>query len=243
MSEYIVGRNSVLEALKAGRALNRVLLAEGIDQAFSRQVTALCREKQVPFVFLDKSKLSRLAGENHGGVAADTAATAYVELEDLLEAAAKKEHPPLLLILDGLEDPHNLGAVMRSALCAGADGIIIPKRRAVPLNQTVAKVAAGAAEHLPVARVANLVQTARRLKKEGFWLAAADMDGKPCWQTDLTGPLVLVLGGEGHGISPLLKKECDLVVGIPIMGPISSLNVSAAAAVLLFEVVRQKQNP
>ncbi len=243
MSDYLWGRNSVLEALKAGRPVNRLWLASGLEPGFARQVTELCLQKGIPFDRVDKSFLTKLAGPDHRGVVAQVAAQAYVEVADLLAAARAKGEPPLLVMLAAVEDPHNLGAILRSAYCAGAHGVIIPKRRAASLNGTVAKVAQGAAEHLPVARVANLVQTAQELQKEGLWLVAGDMEGVPYWQVDFSGPLALILGGEGQGIPPLLRKTCDWVASIPLRGQLTSLNVSAAAAVLLYEAVRCRLAP
>ncbi|MCL2818051.1 MAG: 23S rRNA (guanosine(2251)-2'-O)-methyltransferase RlmB [Clostridiales bacterium] len=240
MSEMICGKNSVLEALKGGRAVSRVFLAQGIDKAFVRQVIDLCREKGVPYLEIPRQQLERLAGEDNRGVAAEVAAAEYAEIADILRAAAEKGEPPLVLILAEVEDPHNLGAVMRTALCAGAHGIIIPKRRSATLNQTVAKVAAGAAGILPVARVPNLVRALEELQEAGLWAVAADMRGAPLWEVDISGPLAIVLGGEGAGIAPLLLSKCDFKASIPMSGPISSLNVSAAAAVFLFEAARRR---
>ncbi|MCL2677793.1 MAG: 23S rRNA (guanosine(2251)-2'-O)-methyltransferase RlmB [Clostridiales bacterium] len=241
MNEMICGKNSVLEALKGGRAVSRVFLAQGIDRAFVRQVIELCREKGVPYLKIPRPQLEKLAGADNRGVAAEIAAAEYVETADILRAAKEKGEPPLLLILAEVEDPHNLGAVMRTALCAGAHGIIIPKRRSATLNQTVAKVSAGAVEHLPVARVANLVAAVAELQEAGLWVVAADMRGAPLWEVDLTGPLAIVLGGEGAGIAPLLLSKCDFKASIPMRGPLSSLNVSAAAAVFLYEAARRRR--
>lgn len=240
-SEVICGKNSVLEALRSSRQINQVLLAEGLEPAFANQVIELCRAKAVPYKFAGRNQLEKTAGPDNRGVVAEVAAASYVEISEMLAAARAEGQAPLLVILDGVEDPHNLGAVIRTALCAGAHGLIIPKRNAVSLNQTVSKVSAGAIEHLPVARVSNLVQTVEELKKEGLWVVAADMDGQRLWDVDMSGPLVIVLGGEGRGISPLLRSHCDFVASIPLMGAVSSLNVSAAAAVMLYEALRRRQ--
>lgn len=239
--EVICGKNSVLEALRSSRQINQVLLAEGLEPAFASQVTELCRAKAVPFKFVGRNQLIKIAGEDNRGVVAEVAAASYVEVSEMLDAARAAGQAPLLVILDGVEDPHNLGAVIRTALCAGAHGLIIPKRNAVSLNQTVSKVSAGAVEYLPVARVSNLVQIVDELKKEGLWAVAADMDGQSLWNIDMSGPLVIILGGEGRGISPLLRSHCDFVASIPLMGAVSSLNVSAAAAVMLYEALRRRQ--
>lgn len=236
----VCGRNAVLELLKSGQAVNRVLLAEGNAPAFSAAVFKLCQERGVPCRKLPKQQLTRLAGPEHHGIAACAAAMEYASLESLLAAAEAAGEPPFLVMLDGVEDPQNLGAVIRSALVAGCHGLIIPRHRAAALNATVLRASAGAAAHLPVARVANLNQALAMLQEAGCWAVAADMDGEPMWQTDLRGPLVLVLGSEGAGVSPLLKRNCDRVAAIPMRSGLGSLNVSAAAAVLLYEALRQR---
>lgn len=238
--DIICGRNAVLEMLRSEQSINKVWLAEGIEASFSGAVFSLCKQRGVPCHQLPKHKLERLAGAGNQGVAAELAAFSYVEIDDLLAAAAARGEEPFFVLLDGVEDPHNLGAVMRSALSAGAQGLIIGRHRAAQVNQTVIKTSAGAAAYLPVARVANLNQALQQLQQAGCWAVAADMDGQPYYQANLTGPVVLVLGSEGQGIAPLLKKNCDFVVSMPMRGEVSSLNVSAAAAVLLYEVVRQR---
>ncbi|MBR2782605.1 MAG: 23S rRNA (guanosine(2251)-2'-O)-methyltransferase RlmB [Firmicutes bacterium] len=239
-TELLCGRNAVLEALKSGRSVNKVWLADNNDPAFAGAVFRLCQQAGVPCHKLPRTKLDRLAGPDHRGVAAELAALAYAELEDILQQAADRGEQPFVILLDQVEDPHNLGAVIRTALCAGAHGVVVPKRRAAALNQTVVKTSAGAANYLPVARVANLNQALDRLKQAGCWAVAADMDGQPMWDCDLTGPMALVLGGEGAGVSPLLKKNCDLVAAIPMQGSLGSLNVSNAGAVLMYEILRQR---
>ena len=240
MSEIICGKNNVLEALKSGREINRVLLAQGLDYGFVSGIKQLCRDNGVVCMDVPKQKLEKLAGADNRGVVAELAAVDYAEVEDILALAAERGEPPFVILLDDVEDPHNLGAVIRTALCAGAHGVVIPKRRAAALNQTVSRVSSGAVEYLPVARVANLPQTVEKLKKAGVWVAAADMKGKPLWQSDLSGPIALVMGSEGKGISPLLLSLCDFTVSIPMKGQLDSLNVSAAAAVLLYEVARTR---
>ena len=238
--EILCGRNAVTEALKSGRSVNKVWLADNNDPAFAGAVFRLCQQRGVPCHKLPRRKLDQLAGADHRGVAAELAALEYVEPADILKSAAEKGEQPFVILLDSVEDPHNLGAIIRSALCAGAHGVVVPKRRAAALNQTVIKTSAGAANYLPVARVANLNQALDQLKQAGCWAVAADMDGEEMWGLDLTGPLVLVLGGEGAGVSPLLKKNCDLVASIPMQGPLGSLNVSNAGAVLMYEILRQR---
>ncbi|MDO4582231.1 MAG: 23S rRNA (guanosine(2251)-2'-O)-methyltransferase RlmB [Bacillota bacterium] len=240
MPEIISGRNAVIEALKAGSTITQVYVADKCEPPFAAKISQLCRDHNVPLKRVPKQQLERMAGPDHRGVAAELAAAVYVELDDILQRAASAGQPPLLVMLDGVEDPHNLGAIIRTALSAGAHGLVIPKRRAASLNATVMKTSAGAAAYLPVARVANLNQAAAQLKAAGCWLVAADMDGQPLWETDMSGPLAIVLGGEGSGVSPLLKKNCDIIASIPMYGAVSSLNVSAAAAIMLYEAVRNR---
>jgi len=242
MGQIISGKNAVIEAIKAGMTINRVLIADNIDANFVGSVLRLCRESNIPVRRLPKNKLSQLAGEDHRGIAAEIASAEYVEVADLLNIAAQQGEPPLLVLLDGVEDPHNLGAIIRSAYCLGAHGVIIGNRRSAQVNQTVMKTSAGAAARLPVARVTNLNQTLDELKKAGCWVAAVDMGGQSLWQSDLTGPLVLVFGGEGTGISTLVKRNCDLFLSIPMQrSEIGSLNVSNAAAIILSEVLHQRK--
>lgn len=240
-SELIIGRNAVLEVIKSGQAVNKVLIADNIDPAFAAAVFKLCKENSIPCRKLPKQQLQRLAGPEHHGIVAEVAAMPYASLEDILALAKERGEAPFLVVLDGVEDPHNLGAVIRTALAAGAHGLVIGKHRSAALNQTVLRTSAGAAAYLPVARVTNISQTLAALREAGLWLTAADMDGQPLWQLDLTGPMALVLGGEGQGLSPLVKKGCDLVAAIPMQGQIGSLNVSVSAAVLLYEAVRQRR--
>jgi len=241
MAELISGRNAVLETLKSGRPVNRVLVADQMDPAFAAAVFKLCKEQGVPCRKLPKQQLQRLAGPGCQGIAAEAAAMEYADIPAMLAAAKQRQEPPLIVVLDGVEDPHNLGAVIRTALAAGAHGLVIGKHRAAALNQTVMKTSAGAAAYLPVARVTNLNQALKELREAGLWLAAGDMDGRLLWEVDLKGPLALVLGGEGRGVSPLVKKNCDMVAAIPMQGRIGSLNVSVSAAVLLYEAVRQRR--
>ena len=217
MSEIISGKNAVLEAIKSGMTINKVMIAEHIDEHFAGAVLRLCRENHIPIRRLPRHKLNQLAGADNRGIAAEAASASYAEVDDILDAAAAKGEPPFVVLLDGIEDPHNLGAIIRSAYCLGAHGVVIGTRRAAQVNQTVLKTSAGAAAFLPVARVANLNQALDRLQKAGCWAVACDMDGESLWNSDLSGPVVLVLGSEGSGISPLLKKHCDLVVSIPMV--------------------------
>jgi 23S rRNA (guanosine2251-2'-O)-methyltransferase len=240
MSDIISGRNSVIEALKAERSINRILLAEGIEKGFAAQVVALAKQSGIPYIFTSREQLEKIAGIDNRGIVAEVAAATYAAIDDMLVLAESQNQPPLIVLLDDIEDPHNLGAIIRTALGAGAHGVVIPKRRAAGLNQTVAKVSAGASEYLPVARVANLGNALTELQKAGLWVVAADISGQKFWDIDMSGPLAIVLGSEGKGISPLLKSKCDFVASIPLAGPVNSLNVSAAAAIMLYEAVRQR---
>lgn len=237
----IFGRNPVLEALKTNRTINKIWVAKGEQKGSIREITVLAREKKVTVQQVERSRLdSMFPHENHQGVAASVAAADYVDWRDMLAAAKAKGEDPLLVILDELEDPHNLGAILRSVDAVGAHGVIIPKRRAVPLTDGVAKASAGAVEHVPVARVNNVAQVIEALKKQGVWIAGAQMHGQYMYQQDLTGPLAIVIGSEGKGLGKLVSERCDYLVSIPMRGKINSLNASVAAGVLLYEVYRQR---
>lgn len=240
--DVLIGRNAVMEALKAGRGINRLLLASGDKEGSRAEIRALAKDRGIVCQTVERAKIEAIAGGlRHQGVLAYVAPVAYAELEDILAAAEEKGEPPLLLLLDELEDPHNLGALLRTADATGVHGILIPKRRSVPLNATVAKTSAGAIEYVPVARIGNVAQTLKALKEKGFWVAGADMDAPAtCWETDLTGPLVLVVGNEGHGMSRLTRELCDFLVQIPMIGKINSLNASVAGSLLLYEAMRQR---
>lgn len=238
------GRNPVLEALQAGQPLNKVLIAKGVQGAPINQIVALCKERKVTLQWVDRLALDRVSetGGKHQGVVAELAAADYAELDDVLAQAAKSSRDLLLVMLDGVEDPHNLGSIIRTAEAAGAHGVIVPRHRAVGMTAAVARAAAGAVAHLPVVRVTNLVDTCRQLKEAGAWVVGADASAEQtAYQAKLGGPLVLVLGGEGKGISRLLREHCDLLVRFPMLGQVNSLNVSVSAGLLLYEVVRQRQ--
>lgn len=243
MSDYVAGRNPVLELLKSGKPVHKLLIAKGAGKGSVVEILARARELRIPVQDVDKNHLdSLLEGLNHQGVAALVPAREYVEVDDILRVARDNAEEPFILLLDEIEDPHNLGAIIRTADAAGVHGVIIPKHRAVGLTSTVAKASAGAIEYVPVARVTNLVQTIEKLKKEGCWVVAADTDGEILWKcNNLSGPLVCVIGSEGKGISRLLKEKCDFLVRIPMKGSVSSLNASVAAAVLCYEIMRQKE--
>ncbi|WP_040293710.1 23S rRNA (guanosine(2251)-2'-O)-methyltransferase RlmB [Acetonema longum] len=241
--EFIAGRNSVLEALKAGRPINKILVAKGERQGSVKEIIALAKEQGLVVQDVDSAKLDSLTqGLKHQGVVAATSPVDYAELSDLWAKAAAKNEPPFFILLDELEDPHNLGAILRTADAAGAHGVLIPKRRSCPLSGTVAKTSAGAIEHVPVARIGNVAQTIKELKKMGCWIVGADMAGSQnYYQADLTGPIVVVIGNEGQGLSRLTKETCDFLVKIPMKGKIASLNASVACSLILYEVFRQRE--
>lgn len=240
--EIIAGRNPVAEALKAGRAVDCIYVAKGPRAGQVPVILARAKELGVPVKEADPRKLSHMCnGANHQGIVAVAAAQEYASVEDMLALAQERDEPPFLIICDGLEDPHNLGAVIRAAECAGAHGVIIPKRRSVGLTYAVSKASAGAVEYLPVARVQNLASLLDELKEKGLWVFAADMDGAPWCEADLTGPVALVIGSEGRGVGRLVKEKSDFVLSLPIRGKVNSLNASVAAGVLCYEVVRQRQ--
>jgi len=237
---WLTGFHAVEEALAAGRALDRIVIARGRHGERVEAVVQLARSKSVPVRFEDRLQIDRLAGtREHQGIAALAAAKPALELEDLLAA---KTPQGLLVLLDGIEDPHNLGAIVRTSLAAGANGVVIPERRAAGLTDTVERASAGALAHLPVARVKNLVRAMEEMKEAGYWLIGLDERAeKKYTEADFSGQVGIVLGGEGEGLHELTRKRCDFLVSIPTCGPVRSLNVSVAAGVVLFEVVRQRQ--
>lgn len=240
--DMVAGRNAVMEALKGSRSVNKLMIANGSTEGSIKEIIAVAKEKGVNIQYWDRSKLDSMArGIRHQGVLAQVAPVQYAELEDILQVAKDRNEPPFIVLLDELEDPHNLGAILRTADAAGVHGVLIPKHRSCPLSATVAKTSAGAVEHVPVARVGNLVQTIKKLKQEGLWVAAADMDGKDYYDTDLTGPLLLIIGSEGQGVGRLVKEQCDFVVRIPMVGKINSLNASVAGSILMYEAMKQRR--
>ena len=241
--DMIEGRNAVTEALRSGRTINKVFLADGdTDRALGR-LAAMAKESGAVVVRVDRRKLNDMSPTGaHQGIMAAVAAHDYATVDDMLNAAQEKGEAPLLVICDELSDPHNLGAVIRTAECAGAHGVVIPKRRSAGLTAVVAKTSAGAVSHLPVARVPNLTALLKELKKEGVWIFGAAMKGTTgLYAADLKGPAAIVIGSEGSGMSRLVAETCDFTVSIPMKGKINSLNASAAAAILLYEAVRQRQ--
>lgn len=240
-ADVIFGRNPVLEAIKSGRPLDRLLVARGEHSGSVPQIVALAVQAGVPVKDVDRKKLDFLCGHgNHQGIAAVGAVKEYCSVDDLFAEAERRGEPPFFVICDEIEDPHNLGAIIRTAEAAGAHGLIVPKRRSAPLSGIVAKTSAGAVEFLPIARVANLAQTIGQLKERGVWVYCADMDGEPYDKANLTGPVALVVGSEGSGVGRLVKETCDGVLSLPMKGKINSLNASVAAGILLYEIARHR---
>lgn len=237
----IEGRNAVLEAFRSGRPIDKLYVLDGCQDGPVRTIVREAKKHDTLLQFVTKERLSQLSETgHHQGVIAFAAAYEYAEIEDMFALAEEKGEDPFLILLDNIEDPHNLGAIIRTANLAGAHGVIIPKRRAVGLTATVAKTSAGALNYTPVAKVTNLVKTMEELKKKGLWFVCADMDGTQMYDLDLKGPIGLVIGNEGEGVSRLVKESCDFVAGIPMKGDIDSLNASVAVGVLAYEIVRQR---
>ena len=235
------GRNAVIEALRAGKPIDRLFVLDGCQDGPISTIKREAKKSDVQVKFVTKDVLDRMSETgHHQGVIAKCAAYEYAEVSDILENARKKGEDPFIILLDNIEDPHNLGAIIRSANLAGAHGVIIPKNRAVGLTATVARTSAGALNYTPVAKVTNIARTIEDLKKEGIWFACADMDGQVMYDQNLTGPIGLVIGNEGDGVSRLVKEKCDYVCRIPMKGDIDSLNASVAAGVLMYEVLRQR---
>ena len=241
MENKIEGRNAVLEALRAGKPIDKLYVLDGCPDGPVRTIMREAKKGDTIINYVKKERLDQLSETgHHQGVIAMAASYEYATVEDILEKAKEKGEAPFIFVLDNIEDPHNLGAMIRTANLAGAHGVIIPKRRAVGLTSTVARTSAGAINYTPVAKVTNLKQTMEQLKKEGMWFVCADMDGTPYYQMDLKGPMGLVIGNEGEGVSRLIKETCDFVASIPMKGDIDSLNASVAAGVLAFEIARQR---
>lgn len=241
--DFVMGRIPAIEVLKSERDINKVFLQEGLSGTKLDEIQGLAKKRKLQISIVPKSKLDQLVeGQNHQGVVIGTAAYPYASIDDLFEAAAKKNEDPFFILLDGVEDPHNLGSIMRTADASGAHGIIIPKRRAVGLTATVAKSSTGAIEHVPVVRVTNLVQTIKDLKERGIWFYGTDMEGQDYRRWDATLPVGLVIGNEGKGVSRLVKEQMDGTITIPMTGHVQSLNASVAASLLMYEVYRGR-NP
>ncbi|MBQ3149913.1 MAG: 23S rRNA (guanosine(2251)-2'-O)-methyltransferase RlmB [Clostridia bacterium] len=240
-NDLIIGRNSVLEAIQSGREIDSVMIARGERSGSIGKIVSLCKQNNIVIKDVDSKKLDFLCSHsNHQGVVATAAAHAYAELDDIFESAEKKGEAPFIIVCDEVEDPHNLGAIIRSAEAAGAHGIIVPKRRSASLTYAVSKTSAGALEYMPVVRVANIASTLDDLKKRGIWVYAADMDGELWCDTDMGGAVALVIGSEGKGVGRLVREKCDFIVSLPMKGKINSLNASVAAGILMFEVSRQR---
>lgn len=241
MSEQIEGRNAVLEAFRSGKCVDKLFILDGCQDGPVRTIAREARKKDTIINYVSKERLDQLSETHaHQGVIAQVAAYEYSTVEDILAKAEEKGEPPFLILLDNVEDPHNLGAIIRTANLAGAHGVIIPKRRAVGLTSTVAKTSAGAINYTPVAKVTNLVRTMEELKQKGIWFVCADMGGESMYRMNLTGPIGLVIGNEGEGVSRLVREACDFIASIPMKGDIDSLNASVAAGVLAYEIVRQR---
>ena len=239
--EYLLaGRNAVLEALRAGKPIDKIFILDGCQDGPIRTIVREAKKTDAVLNFVEKERLDQLTNEHHQGVVAMAAAYEYAQLQDLFRKAEEKNEDPFFFLLDGIEDPHNLGAILRTANLAGAHGVIIPKRRAVGLTPTVAKTSAGAINYTPVVKVTNLSKTMEELKERGLWFVCADMDGEIMYRQNLTGPIGLVIGNEGSGVSRLVKERCDYTASIPMNGDIDSLNASVAAGVLAYEIVRQR---
>lgn len=237
----IEGRNAVMEAFRAGKTIDRLFVLDGCQDGPVKSITREAKKTNAIISYVAKERLDQISSTGkHQGVIAYAAAYEYAEVEDILKAAQEKNEPPFLILLDNIEDPHNLGAIIRTAHQAGAHGIIIPKRRAVGLTATVAKTSAGAINYLPVAKVTNLSNTIDELKQQGLWFVCADMDGELMYSLNLKGPIGLVIGSEGEGVGRLVKEKCDYVAKIPMFGKVDSLNASVAMGIMAYEIVRQR---
>ena len=238
--DLIAGRNAVIEALRAKKPIDKIFILDGCKDGPIRTIIREAKKTDAILKFVDKERLNHLTSEQHQGVVAMAAAYEYAEIQDMFDKAEEKGEAPFFILLDGIEDPHNLGAIIRTANLAGAHGVIIPKNRAAGLTPTVAKTSAGAIHYTPVAKVTNLARTMEELKEKGMWFVCADMDGEVMYDQNLTGSIGLVIGNEGTGVCRLVKEHCDFTASIPMKGDIDSLNASVAAGVLAFEIVRQR---
>ena len=237
----IEGRNAVLEAFRAGKTIDKLYVQDGVKDGPIQSIIREAKKQDTIVNFVSRERLNQMSEEgHHQGVIAHAAAYEYAEVEEILNAAEEKGEPPFIFLLDGIEDPHNLGAIIRTANLAGAHGVIIPKRRASGLTAVVAKTSAGALNYTPVAKVTNLAATIEELKEKGLWFVCADMNGELMYRLNLKGPVGLVIGGEGDGVGRLVREKCDMVASIPMKGDIDSLNASVAAGVLAYEIVRQR---
>ncbi|WP_373600641.1 23S rRNA (guanosine(2251)-2'-O)-methyltransferase RlmB [Paraclostridium bifermentans] len=237
----IEGRNPVIEAIKNDREIDKLMIANGAKEGSIKKIIAMAKEKNIVIQYVDKHKLDEISTSHaHQGVIASVSEYEYYELDELIKSVAEKGEDPFFIILDEITDPHNLGSIIRTADAVGAHGVIIPKRRSVHITPTVVKASAGAVEYVPVCKVTNIVNTIKTLKEHGLWIAAADMDGQTFYEQNLTGPIGLVIGSEGFGISRLVKKNCDFTVKMPMVGNVTSLNASVAGSILLYEIFKQR---
>ena len=240
--DIIAGRNAVMEALRSQRSINKILVQDGAKGGSVSEIIAVAKEQQVALEFVKAERLDKLVPKlRHQGVAALVAPIAFQSLEDVFAKAAAKQEDPFIILLDELQDPQNVGALLRTADAAGVHGLLLPKRRSCPLNAVVAKISAGALEYVPVVQIGNIAQTIEELQSRGCWVVGADMDGETYYKANLKGPLVLVIGAEGKGLGRLVKQKCDTIVSIPMVGGVSSLNASNAGAILMYEAVRQRR--
>ncbi|MGO5174994.1 23S rRNA (guanosine(2251)-2'-O)-methyltransferase RlmB [Ruminococcus sp. LCP21S3_E8] len=240
-NDIIAGRNPVMEAIRSGRSIESILVAKGERSGSVVAIIAKAKQKNIPVKDVDSKKLDFLAkGVNHQGIVAQCAVKEYSALEDIFALAEEREESPFIIVLDKIEDPHNLGAIIRTAECAGAHGVIIPERRSAGLSYTVEKTSAGALEYMPVVRVKNISAVLQKLKDKGIWVYGADMDGEHYKKVNFDGAVALVIGNEGKGISPLVAKDCDVIVSLPMKGKINSLNASVAAGILMYEIADKR---
>lgn len=240
-NDIIAGRNPVMEAIHSGRSIESILIAKGERSGSVVAIVAKAKQKNIPVKDVDQKKLDFLAkGVNHQGIVAQCAVKEYSSLEDVFALAEERNESPFVIVLDKIEDPHNLGAIIRTAECAGAHGVIIPERRSAGLSYTVEKTSAGALEYMPIVRVKNISSVIQKLKDRGIWVYGADMDGQSYKKTNFDGPVALVIGNEGKGISPLVAKDCDVIVSLPMKGKINSLNASVAAGILMYEIADKR---
>ncbi len=240
-NDIIAGRNPVMEAIRSGRSIESILVAKGERSGSVVAIIAKAKQKNIPVKDVDSKKLDFLAkGVNHQGIVAQCAVKEYSTLEDIFSLAEERGESPFIIVLDKIEDPHNLGAIIRTAECAGAHGVIIPERRSAGLSYTVEKTSAGALEYMPVVRVKNISAVLQKLKNKGIWVYGADMDGEHYKKVNFDGAVALVIGNEGKGISPLVAKDCDVIVSLPMKGKINSLNASVAAGILMYEIADKR---
>lgn len=243
-NDQVEGRNSVIELLESGRDINKIYISDGEKHGSINKIISIAKERKILITEVNKSKLSKMAKtDNYQGVIAIVPPFEYCDVEDILDEAKRRKEDPLILILDGIEDPHNLGSIIRTAETAGVHGIIIPKRRAASVNSTVTKVSAGAAEYMKVARVNNLNETIKYLKENGVWICGTDINTSKYYdEQDLTGPIAIVIGSEGFGMSRLVKENCDFLIKIPMKGHITSLNAAVSTGIVVYEAVKQRKN-